>query len=124
MSKVRTITAAALLGLSATWVLQGAGQKIDTNRLLVGQAAFADYPSVKPGVFRKITVADLPAPLATPSSTNRAQVIERPADAWPQALYRGCVATSTSAGSPRLTTSTARRIAGPRSLGSAIGPSA
>ena len=34
---------------------------------------------------RKITPADLPVPLATPSATNRAQIIPRPADAWPQA---------------------------------------
>ncbi len=87
MNKVCTFGAAALLGLSATWALhgQGAAQKIDTERLLVGQGAFANYSSVKPGVFRKITVADLPAPFATVSSTNRAQLIDRPADAWPQA---------------------------------------
>src|SRR5262249_55229817 len=38
--------------------------------------------------------------------------------------YRGCVTTSTSAGSPRFTAATARLIAGPRFLGSVIGPSA
>ena len=37
--------------------------------------------------------------------------------------YRGCVTASTSAGSPRLTTSFARRIAGPSSFGSVMGPS-
>lgn len=86
MSKVRMTTAVALLGLLATSVLvqQGAAQRIDSRRLLVGQAAFADYRSVQPGVFRKITAADLPAPYATPSATNRAQIIPRPADAWPQ----------------------------------------
>src|SRR6266849_4939150 len=39
-------------------------------------------------------------------------------------LHRGWETTSTSAGSPRLTTATARAIAGPRSFGSVIGPSA
>jgi hypothetical protein len=38
--------------------------------------------------------------------------------------YRGCVTTSTSAGSPRLTTSSARPIARPRSSGFVTGPSA
>src|SRR5580704_11045476 len=38
-------------------------------------------------------------------------------------VQRGCVTASTSAGSPRLTTSFARKIAGPRSFGSVIGPS-
>src|SRR5262249_12036977 len=37
---------------------------------------------------------------------------------------RGSVTTSTSAGSPRLTTASARRNAGPSSFGSVIGPSA
>ncbi len=37
---------------------------------------------------------------------------------------RGWVTTSIRAGSPRLTTCSARRMAGPRSLGSVIGPSA
>jgi glucose/arabinose dehydrogenase len=82
---VATATAVALVGALAGWVLQGAAQKIDAGRLLVGQAAFADYHSVQPGVLRKITPADLPAPYATPSATNRAQIIPRPANAWPQA---------------------------------------
>jgi glucose/arabinose dehydrogenase len=85
MKKIYTITAGALLALAATWILQAAPDKIDPGKLLVGQAAFASYQTVKPGVFRKITAADLPAPLATPSATNRAQLIPRPADAWPQA---------------------------------------
>src|SRR5262249_13691705 len=37
---------------------------------------------------------------------------------------RGCVSTSTSAGSPRFTISTARLIAGPSSSGLSIGPCA
>ena len=38
-------------------------------------------------------------------------------------LYRGCVITSNNAGSPFLTRSSARVIAGPTSFGFAIGPS-
>ena len=92
MNKVRAITAVGLLGLAATWIAQAAPDQIRPlltaagRELLVGQAAFADYRSVKPGVLRKITAADLPAPYATPSATNRAQLVPRPADGWPQAL--------------------------------------
>lgn len=85
MKKLHLMTAVVLVGLAAAWIVPAAAQKIDVKRLLTGSAAFASYQSVKPGVFRKITPADLPAPLATPSSTNRAEIIPRPADAWPQA---------------------------------------
>jgi len=50
-----------VVGLSVVaggWMLQAAGDKIDTAHLLVGQAAFIDYRSMKPGTFRKITTAD------------------------------------------------------------------
>jgi len=50
------------------------------------KAPFTDFRYEKPGTFRKITVADLPAPFATESSRNNAQVVDRPHDAWPKAL--------------------------------------
>jgi glucose/arabinose dehydrogenase len=46
---------------------------------------FTDFRYEKPGNVRKITVADLPAPFATQSSTNRAQLASRPADVFPKA---------------------------------------
>jgi glucose/arabinose dehydrogenase len=46
---------------------------------------FTDFRYEKPGNVRKITVEDLPAPFATTSSTNRAQLDPRPADVWPKA---------------------------------------
>ena len=39
------------------------------------------------------------------------------------AVYRGCISTSTSAGSPRFTMAMARLIAAPRSAGFEMGPS-
>ncbi len=74
---------------------------------LTGKAAFTDYSKEQPGTRRKLTVADLPAPFATPSSDNgpdgTRNMIERPKDAWPQApkgfkveLY------ATGLGNPRL----------------------
>ena len=53
---------------------------------ITGKAAYADYKQQKPGTFRKITTADLPAPHATSSVDNGPDVIERPYDAWPKTL--------------------------------------
>ncbi|MFY9936089.1 MAG: sorbosone dehydrogenase family protein [Silvibacterium sp.] len=53
--------------------------------VLTGQAAFTDYSQEKPGVTRKLTVADLPAPYATKSVDNGPPVSKRPDGAWPQA---------------------------------------
>jgi glucose/arabinose dehydrogenase len=58
----------------------GAPQKI-----LTGEGAFAGYPDVKPGVFRKITAESLPDPYATKSASNGPNIVARPADAWPRA---------------------------------------
>lgn len=53
---------------------------------ITGKSAFADFTQEKPGVFRKITLADLPSPLPAESVENDAYLIPRPANAWPQAL--------------------------------------
>ena len=60
---------------------QGAASRTE----LTGQAAFATAELERPGIFRHITVADLPAPFATPSATNQSKIVPRPANAWPQA---------------------------------------
>src|SRR5258705_8316968 len=86
MRNVRLAVVAGVLGLAVAWAVQAGQGKIDAARVLVGTAAFSDHLSIKPGVTRKITAASLPAPLATPSATNRAQIVRRPANAWPQAL--------------------------------------
>jgi glucose/arabinose dehydrogenase len=53
--------------------------------VITGKAAFTDYTQEKPGVRRKITLADLPAPYATESVDNGADLVKRPEGAWPQA---------------------------------------
>ncbi|WP_035355211.1 PQQ-dependent sugar dehydrogenase [Edaphobacter aggregans] len=53
------------------------------TKTVTGQAAFADWSQQQPGVRRKITVADLPAPNIAESVSNTPHVIERPKDAWP-----------------------------------------
>jgi glucose/arabinose dehydrogenase len=46
-------------------------------------APFTDFRYEKPGTTHKITVSDLPAPFATTSSNNGAELVDRPANAWP-----------------------------------------
>jgi glucose/arabinose dehydrogenase len=48
-------------------------------------APFVDFRYEKPGTTRKITVADLPEPFVTKSSSNGAQVVARPENVWPVA---------------------------------------
>ena len=52
---------------------------------LTGQAAFADWKDEKPGVRRKITVADLPQPAPAESVRNQPHIVPRPENAWPVA---------------------------------------
>ena len=56
---------------------------LPAQQVVTGQAAFADWNQQQPGVRRKVTLADLPAPYASESSNNQPHVIPRPADAWP-----------------------------------------
>jgi glucose/arabinose dehydrogenase len=56
------------------------------QQTLTGQAAFTDYTKEQPGVRRKVTVADLPQPNATPSANNAASISPRPDGAWPKTL--------------------------------------
>src|ERR1700689_4808182 len=56
------------------------------QQTLTGQDAFTDYSKEHPGVTRKITVADLPQPYATPSANNAAAIAPRPDGVWPQTL--------------------------------------
>lgn len=85
MKRMRSIIAVGLSVLAGIWMAHVAAQGTHTNTVLVGQAAFVDYRSMKPGTFRKITAADLPQPFATPSASNASRPVPRPADAWPQA---------------------------------------
>jgi glucose/arabinose dehydrogenase len=56
----------------------------DDARLPLPKPPFTDYRLEKPGKVRKITVADLPEPFATPSAGNSPKVVERPENAWPK----------------------------------------
>ena len=55
------------------------------NPILAGPAAYGDWQSDRPGVVRKITAADLPAPLATPSVARAPEIVARPEGVLPRA---------------------------------------
>jgi len=59
-----------------------ASNNIDSKAILTGPAAFADSVSLKPGVARKITPADLPKPYAT-ESARLSPLVPRPEGAMP-----------------------------------------
>ena len=67
-------------------VVPGAGQQKNPSNVITGKAAFTDYSQEKPGVRRKLTLADLPEPHATVSVDNGPDLVGRPHDAWPQCL--------------------------------------
>lgn len=56
---------------------------VNTGAVLTGQEALGDYTTDAPGVRRKITTADLPAPYDTRSAANFARVVPRPEGALP-----------------------------------------
>jgi glucose/arabinose dehydrogenase len=56
---------------------------IHAQQTITGQAAFAGYTQQKPGVRRKITVADLPDPKPSESVDNGPNLVPRPEGAWP-----------------------------------------
>jgi glucose/arabinose dehydrogenase len=60
MKKFGWMIAGGTFLLAFSMMLEGDGAKV--VGLITGQAAFVDTKDLKPGTFRKITVADLPAP--------------------------------------------------------------
>jgi glucose/arabinose dehydrogenase len=75
MTRNLAITACSMLALLGT-MTSASAQTVRT-----GTNAYGDWQTDAPGVIRKITPADLPAPLASPSTANRSKVIPKPAGA-------------------------------------------
>ena len=71
--------------VAATQPKQAAADENTAGNWPAPKAPFTDFRYESPGTTRKITVADLPQPYATPSAGNAPQVVARPADAWPKA---------------------------------------
>lgn len=82
LSKTALAAAILLTGTVAVRLTAAA----DPKNVLTGETAFASHSNVKAGVWRHITANALPKPGATPSASNGAKLVPRPADAWPQAL--------------------------------------
>ena len=58
---------------------------LHAQQVLLHQEAFTDYKKEHPGVARKLTVDDLPAPYATTAAMNDAHLVPRPPGVLPQA---------------------------------------
>jgi glucose/arabinose dehydrogenase len=56
-----------------------------TTKTLTGQAAFTNYSQERPGIRRKLTLADLPEPHPDESVDNGPTLVPRPDGAWPLA---------------------------------------
>jgi glucose/arabinose dehydrogenase len=69
----------ALIG-SGLWMCGTLAVAADPQ-ILTGQAAFGDWKADAPGIRRKITAADLPAPFASPSVRETARVTAQPSGA-------------------------------------------
>ncbi len=78
--------AAVSVCLLATAAFAQEASSPDNAQVRTGQAAFTNYQQEKPGVSRKITLADLPQPYATPSANNDAQIVPRPGNVWPKTI--------------------------------------
>jgi glucose/arabinose dehydrogenase len=74
------VATTARLSVAAPLILIGLG-----GLAIAADGPFGDYRTQKPGRSHKITAADLPPPNATKAVDNRAEVIARPKDAWPEA---------------------------------------
>src|SRR5207244_7872385 len=60
------------------------GMAAEKGAILTGKAAMGDWTSDAPGVRRKITVQDLPAPSSNALAINRPHVVDRPTDTQPK----------------------------------------
>lgn len=78
---VRTLTGSAAASPSSA---AAPATDTDAASLPLPHAPFTDFRFEAPGTFRKITLADLPAPFATSSAGNGPKIVARPENAWPK----------------------------------------
>ncbi|MGH7030078.1 MAG: PQQ-dependent sugar dehydrogenase [Stellaceae bacterium] len=71
----------ALTACSMLAVIAAAPNFASAQSVRTGSAAYGDWKTDAPGVMRKITPADMPAPLTTPPTANRSRVVPKPAGA-------------------------------------------
>src|SRR6266700_5504904 len=81
-TRCRVHSVSCAIFIAATFSLGVAiGAAAESGTLLTGKAAMGDWTSDAPGVRRKITVTDLPAPSSNVLAINMPRVVGRPADA-------------------------------------------
>lgn len=83
MKKLLLVSGVACLALAMGWIIQAATGEIDASKVITGKNAFTSAKDLKPGMFRKISVDDLPAP--TKGTPNFGRPAPRPEGAMPQA---------------------------------------
>jgi glucose/arabinose dehydrogenase len=72
--------------LAAFLICSGAAlSRAADEPLLTGAAAYGDWRADAPGVRRKISPADLPAPMASQAASNPSRIVPRPEGALPKA---------------------------------------
>ncbi|MGO8794184.1 MAG: PQQ-dependent sugar dehydrogenase [Candidatus Sulfotelmatobacter sp.] len=81
---VKSMTAAVPTALEASGTAPS-GMGASTLKAPPPTPPFTDFRYEKPGTFHKITVADLPQPYATKSSSNGPDLVARPQNVWPVA---------------------------------------
>lgn len=88
MNRSRSLLRIASLAALACFVSLplAAQSNSQSGKVLTGEQAFTNYTKEEPGVVRKLTLADLPAPYATKGVDNGAPMVKRPDDAWPKTL--------------------------------------
>ena len=88
MKKLRPATLTlffSFLGVCAIVFLPFLHGEASPARVLTGHSASVSSFAVSPGVFRKITTADLPKPFATESASTKSRIVPRPAGTLPLA---------------------------------------
>ena len=79
---IRTLSTSNTAAASPALPAASAAEKLDAP---LPPSPFVDYRLEEPGKIHKLTVADLPEPYATKSSSNGPTVVARPQNAWPKA---------------------------------------
>jgi glucose/arabinose dehydrogenase len=79
MLKYGAVACAALV-----WIANAVD--VSAQSVRTGSSAYGDWQTDAPGVMRKISPADMPAPLTTPSTANRSKVVPKPDGAEPKTM--------------------------------------
>ncbi len=84
MKQISALCAAATMLSAGIVAAHGFSGKQKPHDVQTESAVFSDYTTERPGVFHKITAADLPAPSRKENVHNPPRIVPRPEGAWPQ----------------------------------------